>query len=148
MSSNAHFLIYFSLYTQCSTLQAISSLRKNASVFIGGDFLIYKSLKIATWCNTSIPHISFHSYLVNKLTTCFCCGQHYTANRAARQQVIANSASSIIKKFASHRKMGFLSLLLMADDENQHRSRLLVSELLAQLTTSAFWKSHLTCKAC
>lgn len=36
--------------------------------------------------------------------------------------------------------MEFLSSLLMASDENQHGNKLLVSELLAQHTTSAFRK--------
>lgn len=77
--------------------------------------------------NISIPYISFYSYLVNKLATSFYGCQHYTANRAAQQQLKVNFASGIIRKFASHCETGFLYLLLMESDENQHRSRLLVS---------------------
>lgn len=61
---------------------------------------------------------------------------------SSKWQPAVPQASS--EKFASQQKMEFLSLLLMASDENQHRSKLLVSELLAQHTTSDL-KHHLTC---
>lgn len=59
MSSNAHFLIYFPLCIQFSTLQAVSSLTKNASVFIGGDFLFHKSNKNCNLMQYIYSQLSF-----------------------------------------------------------------------------------------